>query len=247
MCEQGEATGIPQPRAAVLQTMIHAAKAEGREKLAIIVHARQRNAIAQQLLLADRILTRGEIALDIIPIEAAIGPLMRGAAPWDAVIVMPELRGLVFAMLAEASGVDGAWPMLWHGAQLSLITSESQGEGLARRPLDAAVLIHALALCLNHAGNSHAAIRLYEAWARLRDSGVTTPARGSPAPYVTQLAETAFVERLCNQGTASRRPVPVWRALGNKTLKNPWRDPVSLRLIASNPASSSCEKGRLNA
>ena len=247
MCEQGEATGIPQPRAAVLQTMIHAAKAEGREKLAIIVLARQRNAIAQQLLLADRFLTRGEIALDIIPIEAAIGPLMRGAAPWDAVIVMPELRGFVFAMLAEASGVDGAWPMLWHGAQLTLITSEAQGEGLARRPLDAAVLIHALALCLNHAGNGHAAIRLHEAWARLRDSGVTTPARGSPAPYVTQLAETAFVERLCNQGTASRRPMPVWRALGNKTLKNLVRDPAILRLVASNPASSSYEKGRSNA
>lgn len=240
MCEQGEAGGIPLPRAAVLQAMIRAAKAEGREKLAIIVHARQRNAIAQQLLLADRALTREGIALDIIPIETAIAPLMRGAAPWDAIIVMPDLRGLVFAMLAETSGVDGAWPMLWHGPQLSLITSEAQGEGLARRPLDAAVLIHALALCLNHAGNGHAALRLHEAWARLRDGGVTTPARGSPAPYVTQLAEAAFVERLCNQRAASQRPVPAWRALGNKPLKNEGRDPVSLRVIASNPASPSC-------
>ena len=239
-CVQGEADGLPQPRAAVLQAMIRAAKAEGREKLAIIVHARQRNAIAQQLLLADRALTRDGIALDIIPIEAAIAPLMRGAASWDAIIVMPDLRGFVFAMLAEASGVDGAWPMLWHGAQLSLITSEAQGEGLARRPLDAAVLIHALALCLNHAGNCHAAFRLHEAWARLRDGGVTTPARGSPAPYVTQLAETAFVDHLCKQGVTSQRPVPAWRALGGKPLKNNGSEPVRLRIIPSNPASTPC-------
>lgn len=239
-CIEDEAGTAPLPRTGVMKAMILAAKAEGRGKLAIIVHARQRNAIARQLLLADRTLTRDGITLEILAIEDALGPLMSGAAPWDAMIVMPDLRSIVFAMLAESTGVRGAWPMLWHGAHLSLITSEAAGEGLTRGPLDAVALIHALALSLNHAGFGHAAWRLHEAWARLRDSGVTTPVRGSAAPYVTSLSDPAFIYHLCNGMAVSKRSVPAWLALGGKPSEQFRSESLALRVVASSPSGPSC-------
>ncbi len=242
VCAQDEAGCPPLPRAGVMQAMIRAAKAEGRERLAIIAHAQQRGALARLLLQADRALTRDGIAVEILAIEDALGRLMRGAAAWDALIVMPDLRGIVFAMLAETTGVRGAWPMLWHGPQLKLITGEWLGDGAAPAALDASVLIHALALRLRHAGNDRAAFRLHEGWARLRDSGVTTATRGSSAPYVTELADAAFLDRLCQPLPATSRPLAAWRALsgtgggmgggtGGAAAK---RDNFGLRIVASN-------------
>lgn len=233
-CAQDEVGSPPLPRAAVMQAMIRAAKAEGRERLAIIVHAQQRGALARLLLQADRALTRDGIAVEILGIEDALGPLMRGAASWDALIVMPDLRSIVFAMLAEMTGVRGALPMLWHGPQLKLITGEWAGDGAAQPALDAAVLIHALALRLRHAGNDRAAFRLHEAWARLRDSGVTTATRGSSAPYVTELGDAAFLDRLCQPPPATSRPLPGWRALDGTAGAKAKRDKFELRIVASN-------------
>lgn len=237
VCTLDSAAGVPLPHAAVLKGMIGAAKAERRSKLAIILHARQRNAVARQLMIADRILTRDGITLDILTIEDALRPLMDGGAPWDAIIAMPDVRSIVLAMLSHASGVRGPWPMLWHGQRgIQLITSEGGVDGMTRVPLDAPTLIHALALSLRHAGLSHSAWRLHEAWARLRDSGVTTPGRGSCAPYVSQRCDADFIAMLVKNLAPSKRPVRSWRALA--CVERPTRPSqrANLQVVASTNA-----------
>lgn len=228
-----EAVGdIPTPRAAVLRTMIRAARAEGRERAAIICHARQRNEVARQLLAAGRGLTRDGLALDILTIEDALAPLMTGAVRWDAIIAMPDLRSTVFTLLAETSGVRRAWPMLWFGRSLQLVTSETPGEGASRLPLDAPVLIHALALALHAAGRGRAARRLHDAWAQLRDSGVTSTGRGTDAPYVTAVTDDAFLTMLCRDRAVSKRPQMPWRALKNAEIANSGGHLPTLRVVA---------------
>lgn len=234
-CAAHDADGIALPRADVLKAMIRAAKVEGREKLAIIVNARQRNAVARQLMIADRALTRDGIKVDILTIEDALRPLMDGPALWDAIIAMPDVRSIVFAMLSETSGVRGPWPMLWHGPrQLQLITSEGGAEGISRVPLDAPTLIHGLALSLRHAGCDHAAWRLHAEWARLRDSGVTTPGRGSIAPYVSQASDADFITMLVRDLASSKRPVRGWRTLGDSEQNSSRPHAANLRVVASN-------------
>jgi hypothetical protein len=100
--------------------------------------------------------------------------------------------------------------------------------------LDASVLIHALALCLHHAGSVQAARRLYVEWARLRDSGVIVVGRGQDGPYVTQVKDSAFVAMLCDGGAVSRRPVQAWRALGRVDTRSRLSD---MRIVISNSAA----------
>jgi len=226
----------PLPRPAVTRAMIRAARAEGRKRLAIIVAAGQRNALARQLLLAERELTREGLELDILAVEQAIVGLLAARPRWDGLIVMPDLRSIAFTLLAEASRIRGPWPMLWHDAQGPvLVASEALVEAGARLPLDAVVLGQALALSLRHAGKLAAAHRLHEAAARLRESGVVTAARGSPAPYVTTLDDAAFVKMLCAGPGAATRAVPSWRALGDTPASGTGGDPVRLSLVASLP------------
>lgn len=241
----GEAAGdVPGPRAGVLRAMIRAARAEGRERMAIILHARQRNAIARQLLAAGRELTRDGLELDVLTIEEALAPLMAGAPRWDAIIAMPDLRSTVFTLLAETSGVRRAWPMLWYGRGLELVTGEAPGEGASRLPLDAPALIHALALTLHEAGMGRAAWRLHDAWARLRDSGVTSAGRGSDAPYVTAVADAEFLALLCRDAAASKRPQAPWRALKNAEPAHCGSHSPTLRVVASTLPIPSHSKGR---
>ena len=112
------------------------------------VGAGQRNALARQLLASGKGLTRDGLTLDILTIEDALPTLMSGAANWDAIIAMPDLRSIVFTLLAHASGVSRAWPMLWiaddNARSLRVVTSEAPGEGASRLPLDAAALVQAL-------------------------------------------------------------------------------------------------------
>ena len=96
-------------------------------------------------LAEERSLCPEGFAVDIIAIEDALPALMVSGAPWDAVIAMPELRRIVFNLLAETSGVRGPWPMLWHNRGLRRVTCEVRGEvrgegtakGAGRLPLDA--------------------------------------------------------------------------------------------------------------
>jgi hypothetical protein len=244
LCVVEEAGGAPMPRADVMKAMIRAAREEGREKLAIILHARQRNTIARQLMAADRGLTREGLAIEILTIEEALRPLAAGATGWDAIIAMPDLRSIVFTLLAEASGVRGPWPMLWHGGEALLVACEAAGEGSVRPALDAPALIQSLALVLHRSGAVRAAGRLHEAWAQLRDSGLTTLGRGSDAPYVNEIRDADFIAMLCHGQSASKRPVKPWRAFGNAEIANSGSHPGALRVVASNPDSSAHWKGR---
>jgi hypothetical protein len=214
--------------------MIRAARAEGRAKIAIIVSARQRNAAARQLLLADRALTRDGVSLEIVAIEQALPGLLPAYPHWDALIVSPELRSIAFAMLAQASGIAGPWPMLWHsGSEPVLVASEMLCEAGARLPLDAAVLVQALALTLHHAGMASAALRLHESGAHLRASGIVTPSRGSPAPYVTEVDDARFVQLVCADAAPGPRPAPRWLALPERPAAGTTGAPVRLSLVVS--------------
>lgn len=248
VCVAEEAGDVPVPRANVMRAMIRAARAEGRERIAIICHARQRNALARQLLASGKGLTRDGLTLDILTIEDALPPLMSGAATWDAIIAMPDLRSIVFTLLAHASGVSRAWPMLWFAGEnapdLRLVTSEAPGEGASRLPLDAPALVHALALTLHEAGIGRAAWRLHEAWARLRDSGVTTAGHGGDGPYVSVVKDSEFLALLGRDAAVSKRPQRPWRALKNAEIAKAGSQLPSLRVVASNLAIPTQMKGR---
>jgi hypothetical protein len=247
-CIAEDAGSVPIPRAGVLQAMIAAARVEGRERIAIILHARQRNAVARLLMAAGRSLTRDDLTIDILTIEDALPPLIDNAQLWDAVIAMPDLRSTVFTLLAHASGVRGPWPMLWHGSDgLRMVTAEAPGEGRSQLALDAGVLIQALALTLGAAGARRAASRLHEGWARLRDSGITTAGRGTDGPYVTAVADSEFVALLCAGKAASRRPQPGWRALDGAINALVGSQIPTLRVVSSNSAISNIQKGRCHA
>ena len=245
-CADDEAGSVPNPRAAVMRAMIRAARAEGRDRIAIILHARQRNTIARQLLAAGKGLTGDGLALDILAIEDALPALMSGAAPWDAVIAMPDLRSTVFTLMGHTSGVHRAWPMLWFTAEgkLRLVTSEAPGEGASRLAFDAPALIHALALSLHEAGIGRAAWRLHDAWARLRDSGVTTAGHGGDGPYVSMVDDKVFLDLLMQGGAVNKRPQRPWRALKNAEIANPGSQFPQLRVVTSNLANPSQMKGR---
>lgn len=238
-CIAEEAGGVPVPRAGVLAAMIRKARAQQRERLAIIVTARQRSAVATRLLAAGKGLTGEGLALDILTLEEALPAMIGPRAPWDAVIAMPDQRSTVFALLAHASGHGRAWPMLWHAGEgarsLRLVTSEAPGEGMRRLPLDAEALIHSLALILQAEGAGHHAARLHEGWARLRDSGVITPGHAqSDAPYVTEVADREFIAILQRDGAASKRPQMPWRALEFDKSASPGSKSPQLRVILSN-------------
>ncbi|MCL9998714.1 MAG: hypothetical protein NBV68_04995 [Erythrobacter sp.] len=237
-CIAEDAGEVPVPRAGVLAAMIRAARAQPRERLAIIVTARQRNAVATRLLAVGKGLTGTGLTIDLLTLEDALPPLMAARAPWDAVIAMPDLRSTVFTLLSHASGVRRAWPMLWFAGEgpraLRLVTSEAPGEGASRLPLYAAALIHTLALTLNAAGAGGPAARLHEAWALLRDSGVTTPGHGqSGAPYASEVADSAFVAMLCRGEAVSKRPQRPWRALQNDKNASAGSQTSHLRVISS--------------
>jgi hypothetical protein len=226
-CVAEEAGGVHVPRAGVLAAMIRAARAGARERLAIIVTARQRNAVATRLLAAGKGLTGAGLTLDLLTLEEALPALMRARVPWDAVIAMPDLRSTVFTLLSHASGGCRAWPMLWYAGEgtqgLRLVTSEAPGEGASHLPLDAHALIHTLALTLQAVGAGRQAARLHEAWALLRDSGVTTPGHGEGgAPYASEVADSAFIAMLRRGEAVSKRPQQPWRALhgGKQNDKN---------------------------
>lgn len=233
-----EASGaVAVPDAGVLAAMIRAAHAQRRERIAIILTARQREIVAARLLGGGGAVTDGTTTPDILSLEQALPALMSARAPWDAVIAMPELRSTMFTLLGRASEVCRAWPMLWFGGgeskTLRLVTSEVPGEGMSRLTLDAAALIHTLALTLHAAGAEHHAALLHEGWALLRDSGVTTAGHGQGvAPYTSEVSDSDFIAMLCRGGAVSKRPQQAWRALFNDIGAGAASQPPRLRVVA---------------
>ena len=177
------------------------------------------------------------MTLDILTLEEALPILTEPRTPWDAVIAMPDLRSTVFTLLAHASGLCRAWPMLWFAddGALRLVTSEAPGGGLNRLPLDAPALIHTLALTLNAAGAARHAARLHEAWALLRDSGIAIAGQGQVgAPYTSDVSDSAFITMLCRDGAVSKRPQHPWLALKNEENARPGSQNPPLRVISTN-------------
>ena len=203
-CTPKDAGGAPVPRAGLLTAMIDAARAERREAIALIVHACQRDTITA---------LHHRAGIDILTIEDALPTLMAGRSPWDAIITMPDLRSTIFTMLSHSGGAPKAWPMVWMGRGLQLITSEAAGDSPSRLSLNAQGLIHALALTLHYIGAARSAWRLHDIWARLRDSGVTTAGCAGDAPYVTAVSDAAFLGMVQRGAAVSQRPQKGWRVL----------------------------------
>lgn len=238
-CSADEAGMPPLPRPAVLRAMIESLRAEGRQKLAIIVHARQRNAMTLQLHAQRSGLAGAGLAISVLAIEEALASLGEGGTCWDALIAMPDLRSIVFTLLARAHGIAGPWPMLWHGGPrgsgLLRITTEGSGEGRLHPALDAPALIQALALALDRSGAPGAARRLHEAWARARAHGLATPTRAVEAPYVNTIEDARLVAMLTETLPTSQRPVQPWRALAAEPSAPVGSRSVDLRVVQSQP------------
>lgn len=227
-----DAGRVPLPRAEVLCAMLRSARSEGRERIVIVCHAAHRAPLAA--MLADA--WAGDAA--ILAVEEALPVLVSGRVPWDAIIAMPDWRSTVFTLLGQTSGVRGPWPMLWFaiadtdGAALRLVVSETLDAADAALPLDASALIHALALTLHEAGAGRAALRLHDAWARLRDSGVCTSGRGpDELPYAKAVADSIFLSMLCQDVAVSNRPQRGWIALQNEKYAKVGSQTPRLRVV----------------
>lgn len=231
-CDPTQAGDAPLPRAQLIQTMIAAAKAEGRRKLAIIVDAGSRNAMVSQLLLADRTLTRDGIELEVLSVEDALSLLVRQLDGWDALIVMPQWRSVIFTVLAELSGIKQPWPLLWYRRGLQLVTSEAISPRSGKQALDAPLLALGLIAAMRHQGQLHSAQRLYEGTAQLWDRGVATPGRPSLVPYSHQLGDEEFLRQITKAAPATNhRPTQRWRLLHGLGPEDSARLTTDLRLV----------------
>ncbi|MEL6737395.1 MAG: hypothetical protein AAFO28_00565 [Pseudomonadota bacterium] len=207
------------PRLSVLAEMMRAAAAQGRTNLAVVVREAARATLATRLLGFDMSLNALPLEVEFISIEEAVMDIQSGAFDWDAVMAMPDLRGIVFAMLAQNAGVSGAWPMLWfdRGQALRLVTREAlTGVGVGANQssqLDATALLQALSLLARHTGHQYAARRFYESWAAMRERGIVTALRGSSAPYVNQIDEAAYIDQAIRDPASQKRPLPSWKGL----------------------------------
>lgn len=234
-CRTDEESAAPLPGMALLQEMIGAAHAEGRCRIAIIGHERSRSVTARQLLAARAALPAGSLDLEVLAIEDALPRMTADPTGWDAIIVAPELRSLVFAMLAQLTGVGGAWPMVWHGKGLVLVCGETATPVAASASIDAALLVQAFALVARNGGKVLAARRLADVWARLRDRGLVTQTRGSPSPYCVQTDDRGVIEELCRTTALTGRPVTAWKAMAadlDDSRAAPLHTPPRLALVA---------------
>lgn len=236
-CVPAEDCDVALPRGAALSAMFDAILAERRGRIAMITPQRTASALARRLLASGRANRRADCKIEILTIEDALGPLMAGAPAWDAIIVAPQLRSIVLAILGEATGLAGPHPLLWHDTSLTMICCETLRSHPDHQPLDAALLVQSLALAARHSGRTPLALRLFSGWARLRESGAATPSRGSAAPYATILDEAELIARIPAISDARGRPAPVWQALGPQAVHKQGNQPAShsvgLKLVAS--------------
>lgn len=236
-CLPAEDCDVALPRGSALSAIFDAIFAERRCRIAMITPQRTASAMARRLLASGRATRRADCKIEILTIEDALGALMAGAPAWDAIIVAPQLRSIVLAILGEATGLTGPHPLLWHNRSLTMIGCETLRPWQDHQPLDAALLAQSLALAARHGGQMPLAQRLFSGWARLRESGAATPSRGSAAPYATILDEAEMIARIPAVWDARGRPGPVWQALGPQSVPQQGNQPASnsvgLKLVAS--------------
>lgn len=232
-CVADEPGNAPLPRADVMQEMLRAALSEGRKRVGIVVDARRRNAMVRQMLYVGRTASRDEQEIELLSIEDALCHLVRHVGRWDAIIVLPDLRSLIFAMLAEITGIWSPWPMLWHQRGVSMISGEVLDDAEFKTPLNAPMLVQSLALAAHNAGFGHAAQRLMQGAAHIWDCGIVTPGRGSVAPYVTELSDQEFIDALCKGGASGARKARDWRAIPAPQRSGPQTSRAALRLVAA--------------
>jgi hypothetical protein len=231
-CQEEQAGHAPLPSLRLIQTMIAAAKAQGRCKLAIIADAASRNTITGQLLMADRALTREDIAIEIVPVEESLRTLVRQCEAWDALIVMPQWRSVTVALLAELSGVTQPWPLLWYRRGLQRVTSEAAVPTSAAPGCDAPLLVLSLVAALQAQDQTFTARKLYNAAAQLWERGVATPGRPSEAPYARHLSDGEFLQHITLTPPAVGGRAPqLWRALTGAGCRSQPRTAPDLRLV----------------
>lgn len=230
-CLPGDGEAQPIPRPDTLRAMIDAARREERDRIVIVTDIQRHNAMIRQLLLLDRSLTRERMQIEVISIETALCRLVQDRSRWDAIIVLPDLRSLIFAMLAQLHGISSPWPMLWHHRGVTMICAEQLDADAGDLPLDGPLLVQTLALAARQAGLSVIAGRLIQGAARLWDCGIVTPGRGSVAPYVTEVSDRDFIEQLCKGVAGGQRTVAHWRAVASGALPLAAPRPTRLRLV----------------
>ena len=234
VCETQDAMTGSIPRMHVMASMVRAAMAEGRKRIVVITKQAARATVATRLLAADASFNQASLEIEFLSLEEAVTRVQRGAPDWHAVIAMPDLRGVVFAMLAEAVGVTGAWPCLWFDRDLCLVSSETLSTPSGPDDLDASALMQSLALLAQHSGRLYAAERLYQGWAVIRDSGVTTALRTSSAPYVNEITEHAFIDLVTQNRAYTGRALPVWKSIASQDRgESKAKAPARLSLVAS--------------
>lgn len=106
-----------------------------------------------------------------------------------------------------------------------------------RLPLDAPALVQTLALALQAAGKTAAAQRLHARWADLRESGVTTLARGSAAPYATELSDPDLIALISRENTSCKPARRAWQALKSQPSINFGGHLQILRVVSSETAN----------
>lgn len=230
-CVPGDGEDAPVPGLEVLRAMIRAATGEGRENIVLVTDARRHNALVRQLLLLDRSMTRDRPPIELVSVEAALCRLVNDRSCWDAIIVLPDLRSLIFAMLAQLHAINSPWPLLWHRRGVTMISAEQLEPAAGDLPLDGPLLVQALALAARQAGLGVIARRLVHGMARLWDCGLVTPGRGSVAPYVTGVSDDDFIEQLCRGGAGGQRSLPEWRAIAAGPAPVAGPGPARLRLV----------------
>lgn len=226
---------IPQPK--LLQVMIEAARRENRRKVTIVTDARRRNGIIMHLLLLKLTDGRDRIAIEVSSIENVLSELADDPGSADAMVVLPDMRGLVLGILSETSDNSGPWPMVWHERDACLISCEALGDFCHTIPLNVSLLAQALALAANRTGLISTSEQLARAAATLGEWGDVRFGDRCAEDDRVRLSDEDLIKTLGRNIASGEGAHPIWQAVKPRsTLTKPNRSP-GLKLVHSSPAS----------
>lgn len=226
---------IPQPQ--ILQAMIEAARRENRKKVTIVTDARRRNGIIMHLLLLKLADNSDKLDIEVLSVENALRELAADPASGDAIIVLPDLRSLVFAMLAEATAISGPWPLVWHDRDARMISCEALGDICPSIPLDISLLTQALALAANKAGLISSAQRLARLVTTLWEWGAFNTSGRFAARDRAKLSDEDLIKQLGRSAELVRGSYPLWHGVAPHGALARANVSHRLTLVHSTPAS----------